>query len=157
MADELELLRNVSQLAREIGTAFDHHLRALNLTTARARVLLFLLPVEAGSSQADVTVHLGVEHPTAVRILDGLEALGHVQRVPASDDRRAKIIVLTEQGRTLAGQVAKLLKQLNRQLIDEIPLEEASMVNRTLLGLLERTRAMRTEAPVQDTGLVVTP
>lgn len=143
MVDEFELLRTVSKLARELSASFDVHLKSLNVTSARARILLFLLPLENGASQAEVTSHLGVEHPTAVRILDGIEALGHVQRMPAADDRRAKVIALTEQGRAVAVKVSKLVGDLNEHLIRNLDPEEIAQAQRVMLHLLSRTQDIR--------------
>lgn len=149
MADDFELLRTVHKLARELSASFDVHLKALNMTAARARVLLFLLPLDKGASQAEVTAYLGVEHPTAVRILDGIEALGHVQRLPAADDRRAKVIALTPQGRALAGKVAKLIDDLNGRLIRDLHADDIAQTQRVLLHLLSRTQLIRSKAEDQ--------
>lgn len=149
MADELDLLRTVSRLARELSASFDVHLRDMNLTSARARVLYFLLPLETGASQADVTNHLGVEHPTAVRILDGIETLGYIQRVPSPDDRRAKKIVLTTAGKAIAEKVSRLLIALNAQLIADVDAADLDVANRVLLQILARTQALRSATPGQ--------
>ncbi len=149
MNDELELLRNVSLVGRELSSAFDGHLRSFGLTTARGRVLLFLLPLAEGASQAEVTAHLDVEHPTAVRILDGLEALGHIQRVSAPEDRRAKIIVLTPDGREMAKNVSTLVRRLNSELIKDLNSEEMELVNGLLLKLLSRGRELRAAVAAQ--------
>jgi MarR family transcriptional regulator for hemolysin len=150
MADELELLRTVSKLAREISASYDAHLRALNMTSARARVLLFLLPLQNGASQAEVTSHLNVEHPTAVRILDGIEALGHIQRMPSADDRRAKVISLTEQGRDVAGKVSKLVRELSARLIQDLEPQEIEQTQGVLVHLLARTQEIRLSASESD-------
>lgn len=149
MVDELDLLRTVSRLSRELSASFDVHLRDMNLTSARARVLYFLLPLETGASQADVTNHLGVEHPTAVRILDGIEALGYIQRIPSPEDRRAKKIILTTTGQVIAEKVSKLLSDLNRQLIEDLDKAEMEIANRVLLQILARTQALRCAIPGQ--------
>ena len=143
MSNDLDLLRTVSRLARELSASFDVHLRELNLTSARARVLLFLAPLKEGASQGDVTAHLGVEHPTAVRILDGIEALGYVQRVPSPEDRRAKLIVLTAPGQAVAKTVSKLIDDLNTQLTQDLDAGEIDVTNRVLTQLLARAQTIR--------------
>ena len=136
MAEASELLRNIAQVGRELSVGFDVHLKDLNLTTARARVLLLLLPNKDGVSQAGVTDHLRVEHPTAVRILDGLEGLGYIQRVPTPDDRRARMIVLTPEGRAVAQKVSAIVANLNAHLISQLDPREAEITNRVLLQIL---------------------
>jgi MarR family transcriptional regulator for hemolysin len=146
MAEASELLRNITKVGRELSVAFDVHLKDLNLTTARARVLLLLLPSADGVSQAGVTDHLRVEHPTAVRILDGLEGLGYIQRVPSPDDRRARMIVLTPEGRIIAGKVSAIVSALNDSLIAQLDPAEVEITSRVLLKLLAGLQIMKTGA-----------
>ena len=147
MAETSELLRNVAKAGRELSVAFDVHLKDLNLTTARARVLLLLLPTEDGVSQAAVTDHLRVEHPTAVRILDGLESLGYTHRIPSPEDRRARMIVLTPQGREVATKVSAIVACLNDRLMTQLDPTEVEIANRVLLQLIEGMQLVK-----EDTG-----
>ncbi|MDF2798868.1 MAG: MarR family transcriptional regulator [Devosia sp.] len=147
MAETSELLRNVAKAGRELSVAFDVHLKDLNLTTARARVLLLLLPTEDGVSQAAVTDHLRVEHPTAVRILDGLESLGYTHRIPSPEDRRARMIVLTPQGRKVATKVSAIVACLNDRLMTQLDPTEVEIANRVLLQLIEGMQQVK-----EDTG-----
>jgi len=147
MAVTSELLRNVAKAGRELSVAFDVHLKDLNLTTARARVLLLLLPTQDGVSQAAVTDHLRVEHPTAVRILDGLESLGYTHRIPSPEDRRARMIVLTPQGREVATKVSAIVACLNDRLMTQLDPTEVEIANRVLLQLIEGMQLVK-----EDTG-----
>ncbi|UXN73836.1 hypothetical protein N8D56_24745 [Devosia sp. A8/3-2] len=88
------------------------------------------------------------EHPTAVRILDGLESSGHIRRQPAPYDRRAKLIMLTDAGRPLAEQVGVLTDGLNAQLMDGLSAVDIATTSRILTTLLERIEALK--PPVSD-------
>ncbi|MFK4810636.1 MarR family winged helix-turn-helix transcriptional regulator [Devosia sp. ZW T5_3] len=148
MSPNPNLLRIIGRVGRELSTGFDAQLKSLGLTSARARVLLQLVRSPEGVSQAAVTEFLGVEHPTAVRILDGLESLGHIRREPSPHDRRAKLIMLTDAGRPLAEQVGVLTDGLNAQLLDGLSAEDVATTNRILTILLERIEALK--PPVSD-------
>jgi MarR family transcriptional regulator, transcriptional regulator for hemolysin len=150
MHEELDLLRSVGRLARELSAAFDVHLRGLNLTSARARILMYLLDLDKGASQAEVTGYLGVEQPTAVRILDGIEALGYVQRIASPQDRRVKIIVLTAKGRAVAQKVSRLVSALNDRLLEQIPASELNVVRGVLSELLTRAQTIRSSALIEE-------
>lgn len=100
-------ISNLFHVSRAMQTAFDNHLKDTGITAARGRVLLLLAKATGEVSQAEVTRYLRVEHPTAVRILDGLETQGIIKRLPSETDRRAKLIVLTDEGRPLADEVVK--------------------------------------------------
>jgi MarR family transcriptional regulator for hemolysin len=143
MPSNPNLLRIIGRVARELSTGFDAQLKGLGLTSARARVLLLLVRSPEGVSQAAVTEFLGVEHPTAVRILDGLEGLGHIRREPAAHDRRAKLIVLTDAGRPLAEEVLVLTDGLNAQLMDGLSAQDIATTNRILEILLDRIAALK--------------
>ena len=138
MSTHPNLLRKVGRVSRELSTGFDAQLKILGMTSARARVMLLLLRSPEGVSQAAVTDFLGVEHPTAVRILDGLEALGHIRREPAPNDRRAKLIVLTPLGRPVAAQVDVMTDRLNAQLLDGLDQADLDTTDRMLDVLLKR-------------------
>ncbi len=61
--------------------------------------LLLPLAEQAEARIRDLAEAAGITAPTATRILDALERGGIVQRKPASDDRRAISVTLTERGR----------------------------------------------------------
>ena len=138
MPTHTNLLRKIARVSRELSTGFDAQLKSLGMTTARARVMLLLARSPEGISQAAVTDFLGVEHPTAVRILDGLESLGHIRREPAPNDRRAKLIVLTALGRPVAAQVDVLTERLNAQLLDGVDEADLAATDGVLDILLDR-------------------
>ena len=145
MPNHANILRKVARVSRELSTGFDAQLKTLGLTSARARVMLLLVRSPDGVSQAAVTDFLGVEHPTAVRILDGLESLGHVRREPAPNDRRAKLIVLTDLGRPVAQQVEVMTQRLNAQLLDGLDQADVLTTDRILETLLERIVTLKSK------------
>jgi MarR family transcriptional regulator for hemolysin len=139
MPNEQSFAANLSHLSRALQTAFDAHLKGMGLTTARGRVLFFLSKHPQGVNQADVTEYLHVEHPTAVRILDGLEGLGYVKRLPSPNDRRAKIIALTDTGKPLAEKVVGMTKTLNDVVMQDVDPEELECARKVLTKLVANT------------------
>jgi len=129
--------------ARALQTLFDAQLREMGITAARGRVLWFLAKkLPQGATQSDVTDYLRVENPTAVRILDGLETLGHIRRRPSETDRRAKIIELTEAGRPIAEEVVRESRMLYRNVLDDISDEDLATTKRVLDTVLRNVNAM---------------
>jgi len=129
--------------ARALQTLFDAQLREMGITAARGRVLWFLAKkLPDGATQSDVTDYLRVENPTAVRILDGLETLGHIRRRPSETDRRAKIIELTEAGRPIAEEVVRESRMLYRNVLDDISDEDFATTKRVLDTVLRNVNAM---------------
>ena len=136
MTDNRGILANFIHLSRGLNTAFDARLKGMELTTSRGRILYCLALNPAGVSQAEVTDYLRVEHPTTVRLLDGLENQGYVKRLPDPNDRRAKIIVLTDEGRPLADKVVTMTKELNATAIQGIAPEALETTNAVIDKLL---------------------
>jgi MarR family transcriptional regulator for hemolysin len=127
----------MSQVARNLSSTFDAHLRTTGLTAARGRVLLFLVNKAQPVGQSEITHHLRVEGPTTVRILDGLEATGYVRRIPDPGDRRAKMVVLTETGRVHAEAVVALTRELEQKIMAGIDAEDIEVARRVVDKLID--------------------
>jgi DNA-binding MarR family transcriptional regulator len=65
---------------------------------------------------ADLSRHLEHSHPAILRHVDKLEELGFVERTAHPEDRRVKILVITEKGQ----QTAKALQEMARTYSKEI-------------------------------------
>ncbi|MFJ4867427.1 MULTISPECIES: MarR family winged helix-turn-helix transcriptional regulator [unclassified Streptomyces] len=108
-----------------------------SLTGAQARVL-GLLSLEPLPMRR-IAQKLKCEPSNITGIVDRLEARGLVERRPAPDDRRVKLAVPTDEGRTVARRLRESLDFARE------PLGELTEVERTLLrDLLKR---MLGEAP----------
>lgn len=78
---------------------------------------IILLKMSLGhNTLADLSRHLEHSHPAILRHIDKLEELGFVDRTAHPDDRRVKILVLTEKGQ----QTAKALQEMARTYSHEI-------------------------------------
>ncbi len=135
--DDQTLLLLIGETSRGVVTLFDAELRDMGLSSARGRVLLFLLRQREPVGQAQVTDYLRVEGPTAVRILDGLEALGVIRRLPDPRDRRAKLVELTEAGRPDAERVVELTRHINASLLDGLSIEQIDCAKFVLSKIVE--------------------
>src|SRR5689334_458287 len=102
MTFPVDFLGTLSQASRLLRTYCDQRFRRLDLTLARGRVMLQLAKARSTMTQTELTSLLDVEHPTAVRLFDGLEQANLIERRAIVGDRRAKEIVLTEAGRPVA-------------------------------------------------------
>lgn len=135
----------IANLARSIQTTFDARLRSMGLTAARGRVLLYLVKRPIGVTQSELTEFLKVEHPTAVRILDGLEELGYIERQMSPHDRRAKLIVLTAQGRPIAEDVEILSHTFLSDLLNGLTAEELAVTAAALGTIASNVEAMNAQ------------
>ncbi len=87
------------RLVRRWRGAMDDELRKFGLTSATWRPLYHLGRLGEGVRATDLAEALEVEPPSMVRLLDRLEKGGFITRGDSPDDRRCKIIQMTEKGR----------------------------------------------------------
>lgn len=66
------------------------------------------------------------------KMLDRLEAAGHVQRTPDPNDRRSVLIEITDSGRTLVGQMLTRMRELEDALLTDFTPDERSALARML-------------------------
>lgn len=131
---------HLAKASRKLRTLFDARVKELGLTHARARALM-LLDREEVRNQKELAEELEIETPTMVRLLDGLESQGFIERRAASGDRRAKEIHITEAGDELVKQVDDLAMKLRAELlsgIDGSELERATAVLSIVNGNMDR-------------------
>jgi DNA-binding MarR family transcriptional regulator len=83
----------------------NHRFRPYGLTTATFNVLIVLLGAERSLSPCEIGEQLLVTRGTVTGLLDSLERLRLVRRLPHPEDRRMLLIELTEEGRCLLSRL----------------------------------------------------
>lgn len=89
--------RLLSAAARRVERAWDAYLDRWKLTHASLPVLVVLMP--GPLSQREIAAKMHVTEQTIGRILRGLQDLGYITREPHADDRRRRVVTITESGR----------------------------------------------------------
>lgn len=138
-AQRFEILEGMAKVSRKIRTLFDARVREKGLTLARARTLLRIARGEA-TNQKELAEELEIETATLVRLIDGLEAQGLIERREVEGDRRAKQVVMTPAGATLAEIVDRMAVQIGRDVlagIGERELEAALAITHKMARNLE--------------------
>lgn len=69
-------------------------------------------------------------------LVDDLEALGYVERVPDPTDRRAKVVRLTARGRAVEETVRKVIRQIEADWAARLGQEEYQHLTRLLRALI---------------------
>lgn len=130
-------LEELSIASRKLRTLFDARVRTMGLTLARARTLMHLAR-KGGMTQTELAELLEVEGPTLVRLLDGLEAQGLIERRPVEGDRRAKQIVLTPEGQELAAKVTRLANDVREEVLADIPEADLATAAATMRAVVQK-------------------
>ncbi len=121
-----EMIDAMAKVNRRLRTVFDARAKEHGLTLARARTLLALNEQE-GLYQKELAEALEIENATMVRLLDGLERQSFIERRTVQGDRRAKRVVMTEEGKELADEVEKLADHVREDLLDGVTDEELNV------------------------------
>jgi DNA-binding MarR family transcriptional regulator len=86
----------LNDIARLMRKRFDQRARGLGLTRAQWRVLAHLARHE-GINQAGLAEILEIEPITVGRLIDRMEEAGWVERRPKPNDRRVRLLYLTDK------------------------------------------------------------
>lgn len=120
----------LSYLVRQWRAINDERLKPLALTQSRW-ITLSHLKYEDGMQQHQLARLVGVESPSLVRTLDGLEQLGLVERRPCANDRRGKTVHLTANVGDIMTEMDKVLDDTRSQVLaglSELEIKEFTRV-----------------------------
>jgi len=122
--------------ARLMRRDFDRRVRTVGLTRAQWMVITYLAR-EEGSNQAAIADFLDVEPITIVRHLDRLEEAGWIERRIDPNDRRARLIYLTDKARPLL----KTKRELGAEMREVMLAGLSETARSDLLAALQHVRA----------------
>lgn len=97
------------------GSRFAERLAGLGIKPRHCAVLELAEPGRL--SQFELASRIGVTPSVVVDMLDELEALGAIRRVPQPEDRRRRVIELTETGRKLREQAGQAAHAVDAELL----------------------------------------
>jgi len=121
-------------LSRLWRRTIDQQMAAVGLADISWSPLIHLAESGDGVSQKDLASLVGIDGSSLVRLLDTLEARGHVQRCTAPDDRRVKLVMLTEAGKAAVIDIRRHLLAIEHEMLAELDDAELSR----MLDALER-------------------
>lgn len=123
-------------LARAGGKAIRAVNRALEPFGLRTRHFSVLMAAaeRGGLSQRELGDLLGIDPSAVVALVDDLQRAGYVRRDPHPEDRRTRLVVLTEAGARAFDQAGELAAKVEDETFG--PLDAAERA--TLVGLLRR-------------------
>lgn len=126
----------LSACSRAFKAAATDKMRKLGVYPGQ-NFLLEALRGEAPLTTGELARRMHVEVPTAVRMIQRMEAAGLLARAPDPTDRRRVRISLTPEGREAAEAVPRLLDGVAERALRGLSAAE----RRQLVALLERVRA----------------
>jgi MarR family transcriptional regulator, transcriptional regulator for hemolysin len=122
---------------------FADRMKALGQTDARWAALCMIADARGGITQTQLAEQLGVQGPTLVKLLDGLEKQGLVSRQPDSDDRRAKKIVIETRGRETLKEMDDFAIKMRNEFFEGVSEAELKITLRVLRHLSDQLEPRR--------------
>lgn len=116
-------------IARRLQKKFNAS--GLNLTIEQWSVLYHLWK-EDGKSQQELCTATFRDKPSITRLVDNLEKLGLVKRVPAENDRRINKVFLTRQAVKLQEETMTLAEETLNEALDGVPAEQINLCKEVL-------------------------
>ena len=115
----------------------DLRFRDLDLSQARWSVL-FELSRNEEVTQIELARTLGIEAATLVRLLDGLEGAGLIERRPSAEDRRAKTLHLTEAACPLIVRMEEISAASRAEILQGISKQDLRIATKVLSRIAAR-------------------
>lgn len=103
----------------------------------RHYALLRFLATSRGALQRELSTRLGYDPSAIVSLVDDLEKLGFVERRPAPEDRRSRIVVLTDSGRGFLRDTDEAGQRVTDELLDPLGVDERATLQALLLRIAE--------------------
>ncbi|MFC6092034.1 MarR family winged helix-turn-helix transcriptional regulator [Saccharothrix lopnurensis] len=123
--------------AQKLGAAIQEAAARHDLT-ARGQLVLTALCAEEDSRRTQLALGqaLGLDKTTLTAELDRLERAGLIVREPHPNDRRVRVPVITDRGRSVQDEVAELHQRVEREFTAHLAPQQCRELQATLERLI---------------------
>mgnify|MGYP001321088900 CR=1 FL=1 len=144
MQDDPNTIDLKEPFARSLAAAWrswrrylDLKFRDLGLSQARWSVL-FELSRNEEATQIELARVLEIEAASLVRLLDGLENAGLIERRPSVEDRRAKTLHLTDAAWPLIDRMKEISAASRMAILEDVPPQDLRIATEVLIRIAAR-------------------
>ena len=139
----------LAQASHLISGEFHRIVTAKGFTVSDWRVLASLDGAEPMSIGALARLTT-MKQPTLTRVVDRLQARGHVRRIAHESDRRITLIEITPAGDKLVAGLIELAKEHERRVLEPFGLARSNDLKNTLRKMIELHADLAQEAAAGD-------
>lgn len=107
----------IKYISDKVRQKADNNLKDHNVTLSQVRVLNFLWRENGSCSQKQIEDFLQVSHPTVVGLVSRMEQSGYIQTSVSSDDKRNKIVTVTDSGMSLACELCRYMEDIDKRML----------------------------------------
>ncbi|MFD4583711.1 MarR family winged helix-turn-helix transcriptional regulator [Streptomyces sp. NPDC058434] len=134
------LAEQLLRLTRRLHRIQRQHLQPVGITPAQARLLRVAAQYEGAPRMADLADRLEVVPRAVTTLVDGLEAGGHVRRVPDPTSRRVVRVELTDLGRTTLRELRGARRAAAEDILAPLNAEQREALGGLLSALIDGGR-----------------
>lgn len=132
----------ISILVKKTALIFDklsnQLLAPCDLTGSQFKILMILYHAPAGSvRQADIEAKFSMTNPTVTELVQKLEAKNLVKRMPRPEDKRSKVLVLTDRAIGMKEELLALADDLEQQMTRKLSDDECDQLAKLLIKILK--------------------
>lgn len=110
----------------------DADLKRHHLTLAQSRVLIYLTEKGGEATQKEIERFMEVSHPTTVGIISRMEQNGFLYSQMDTQDKRNKIVRLTEKAMAVATEMDAVIQKSEETLLQSLTEEEIQVLQKAL-------------------------
>jgi DNA-binding MarR family transcriptional regulator len=112
-----DLARLLLEARRALATELDADLEERGFPDLRPGHAALFLSIDrrSGSRLTDLAEHVRLTKQAMMALVDDLESLGYVRRVPDPNDARAKLVRLTARGRRAAAECRRAVQSVEQR------------------------------------------
>jgi len=112
-----------SRSAKKLADCFEKRLNYYNITRTQW-IALYYISINKMITQKQLAEKMSLKEPTVVRLLDKMEILGWVIRVNSENDKRIKLLSLTDKGQKIETEMLDVAEKFRNDVISDISPEE---------------------------------
>lgn len=127
----------MKQITDKIKSSADADLKCRNLTLSQVRVLEYVSNKGGRVTQKSIEEYLNVSHPTVVGIVSRMEKNGYLLSYTDKDDRRNKIVEITERTANISHEMQNEILSQEAKLLQGLTEEEIKSLHRMLYIILK--------------------
>ncbi len=138
----------LARVSHALTTEFTAALDACEVSPREHSVLMAAMAGDR--TQTELARAVGLDKTTMVVTVDELEAAGLAERVPAPNDRRARVIKVTPAGEHRVGEAHDILQRVRDDVLGSLPTADREV----FLRCLSHLATTRLSEPVQCAHVV---
>ena len=135
----------IHQIDNRIKTNIDNHFKVHDLTFSQSQVLHLLEKNGGSMSQKQLQTQMNVSHPTMVGLVQRLESNRFVTTETDSQDRRNKIVIITEEATNFKNEMIRSREKLHKAMFSSFSENEKDTLKELLNRILDNISGRKEE------------